>query len=511
MELRVRVTHAFRPVVGRDKWVIDAIPPSAKLVFIRNSEGWTYERFASEIDRLAAGLLRRGIGPGDRVALHLPSGPEIAAAYYACFRIGAIAAPLNLRFKPAELEDALRRIRPSLYIGDAELSERIAAIDYDVLSADARYVVGTPRRADFHPWSALLANPCSAQIPSPPDEDAPAVLLLTSGTTGRPKLVAHSIATLKAATRNLMTVGLDRGGVFAFLRPMVHASGLFYLLSAVRLGMTIVLLDTTDPDRILDVVAAHRCTFLTVPLVSCAALIERQRDRRADVASLAAAVISADICPPGRQEAFHSVFGIELRSFFASTEGTFPFSYGLHAGLVGRPRPRTEVRLIGDDAAAVAPGEIGELWLRGPHVALGYWDGGGVTGFEDGWFRSGDMMRQEADGEFRFVGRRKDLIVRAGSNISPVEVEQVLARHPAVREAAVIGVPDPVFGQLVVGFVRLNEGVSAADLDRVLSAARMLLADYKLPETLRALDEIPRTPLGKIDRIALAAAFARGT
>jgi acyl-CoA synthetase (AMP-forming)/AMP-acid ligase II len=147
--------------------------------------------------------------------------------------------------------------------------------------------------------------------------------------------------------------------------------------------------------------------------------------------------------------------------------------------------------------------------LRGPHVALGYWDGpDSITRFKDGWYRSGDMMRQDENGEFRFVVRRKDLIVRAGSKISPAEVEHVLARHPDVSEAAVIGI---ALGQRVVGFVRLNYCTATFDLDPILSAARPLLADYKLPETLHALDEIPRTPLGKIDRIALAAAFIART
>ena len=158
---------------------------------------------------------------------------------------------------------------------------------------------------------------------------------------------------------------------------MVHASGLFYMLCAIRNRMTVVLLDTTDPDLLLDAIETHRCTYLPVPLVSCQALTERQREKPRDISSLKACAISADICPPGRQEAFREVFGLPLNSFWASTEGSFPFTYGTQSGAVGKPRPMSEVKLLADDGAAVAAGKIGELLVRGPHVMLGYWTGPG--------------------------------------------------------------------------------------------------------------------------------------
>ncbi|HVJ56058.1 MAG TPA: class I adenylate-forming enzyme family protein [Aliidongia sp.] len=482
---------------------LDAVARSGDTAFVMGKDRWTYERFSTEIDQLAAGLAARGIGPGDRIALHLANGPEIAVAYYACFRVGAIAAPLNLRFKPAELRAVLTLLKPSLYIGDAVHYPLIAGLAGSILGVEDRYVVG--RSGEARPWTALLSDPASVPPPGPADRDAPAVLLLTSGTTGKPKLVAHSQNTLSAATDFFGELELERGGVLAFPRPMVHASGLFYMLHAVRHRMSMIMLDPADPDGMLDAVQNHGCTYLPVPLISCEALIERQLRHPRDLSSLRGCGISADICPPGRQEAFQAVFGLPLKSFWASTEGTFPFTYGLETGAVGRPRPGSAVKLVAEDGTSVPRGEIGELLVRGPHVALGYWRGPGrVDGLEDGWYRSGDMMRQDEEGNFRFVSRRKDLIVRAGSNISPVEVEQVIAQHEDVRDAAVIGVPDPVLGQRVVGFVQLETGTGPERLDEILESARSRLADYKMPEWLRPLAKIPRNALGKVDRRALA-------
>ncbi|MET1028162.1 MAG: AMP-binding protein, partial [Dongiaceae bacterium] len=286
---------------------IDMIARSGDTAFISGEDRWSYDQFATEIDRLAAGMAARGIRPGDRVALHLRNGPEIAVAYYACFRLGAIAAPLNLRFKPAELEEVLGRLTPNLYLGHADLYARVAGLDTAILGAEDRYVVGATEEPSARSWTDLLGDPAATPPPGQADLHAPVVLLLTSGTTGQPKLVAHSISTLTRAVDQFACLGFTTGGVHAFLRPMVHASGLFFMLYTTRLRMTQVMLDPTAPEAILDAIEKHRCTYLPVPVFSCDALIEGQRRKPRDLSSLTACGISADICPPGRQDAFRSV------------------------------------------------------------------------------------------------------------------------------------------------------------------------------------------------------------
>jgi len=172
---------------------------------------------------------------------------------------------------------------------------------------------------------------------------------------------------------------------------------------------------------------------------------------------------------------------------------------------VSRIAPGAQVRLVDDNDLSVSRGEIGELVVRGPNVAIGYWAGPRqiTDARKGGWYHTGDLMRQDGKGDLWFVSRKKHLIIRGGSNISPVEVERVLAAHPAVRDAAVVGVPDAVLGERVAGVVQLSECAQSVEPDEILDFARERIADYKVPETLEIVDQIPRNTLGKIDRLSV--------
>jgi long-chain acyl-CoA synthetase len=177
----------------------------------------------------------------------------------------------------------------------------------------------------------------------------------------------------------------------------------------------------------------------------------------------------------------------------------------IELGPAGPPVTGLEVKLVDTQNVTVSPGELGELLLRGSNIALGYWTGEGEWDpFIDGWYRSGDIMRQDEHGKFWYVARVKDLIVRAGSNISPVEVEQILGAHPAVKDAGVVGIPDAILGQRVIGFVQLVEGAGTDQLDKIRLDALSQLADYKVPERLISVTAIPRNALGKVERVVLA-------
>ena len=204
------------------------------------------------------------------------------------------------------------------------------------------------------------------------------------------------------------------------------------------------------------------------------------------------------------------MFGRPLYSIWAMTEAAGTFAFGLRPGSVTRIPPGVEMRLVDSDGEPVPRGTAGELLVRGPNVSIGYWAGPGRIDpcGPGGWLATGDIMRQGDGDELWFVSRKKDLIIRGGSNIAPAEVEQVLKSHPSVREAAVIGVPDPRLGQRVAALVELAANADDAVLDDILAKARPQLADYKLPETLRAVREIPKNALGKIDRKSLPALLA---
>jgi long-chain acyl-CoA synthetase len=421
-----------------------------KVAFTKNKEIWTYERLATEVDRLARGLIEHGVRKGDRIALHMANLPELVVAYHACFRVEAIAAPLNIRFKTAELRPLLQRLRPAFYIGQAALYSQVASIDSSILASNSRFVVdGSVKGPWVQPWTRLFAETNGEPLRVAPDVDAPAVLLTTSGTTGQPKFVIHTLATLSKTAESFEHWDLDSDQITSLFCPMVHGSGLFTMLACIRFGVPFVLLERFDPDAILDAIERHHCTWVIGLPFMFAALLHHQRARARNVDSLRTCLVGGDVCPPQLQDQFPSFFGIPLRSLWAATEACGSLTYGLQPGPVSRIVRGAQVRLVDDNHVPVARGEVGELVVRGPNVTIGYWAGSGQIkdAPKEGWFHTGDLMRQDEGGDLWFVSRKKHLIIRGGSNISPVEIERVLMAHPAVRDAAVVGVADPDLGQ----------------------------------------------------------------
>jgi long-chain acyl-CoA synthetase len=477
--------------------------------FIHDDVVWTYHDLLTGAERLSRAFLAHGVRSGDRVVLHMPNRPEMAIAVYACFRIGAIACPTNLRFKTTELRELFQRLQPALYLGDEQLYAYVETIEPEILAADKRFVTG-PRGAyrGAMPWSALLIDSAGAlPMPLEPDEHAPTVLLTTSGTTGVPKFVTHTPATLSAIAKAFADTDLDATQTVLNACPMVHGTGLFTFLLSVNRGAPVVMVERFDPDAVLDRIELHGCTWMLGLPFMYDALLERQRKQPRKVGSLQHCRCGGDVCPIQLQEAFEATFGAPLRNTWGATEVVGALRNALQPGPVTRIAPGAQIRLVDDDGRNVPRGEVGEFLVRGPYVTVGYWvepdriDDATI----DGWYHSGDLMRQGEGDELWFVGRKKDIIIRGGSNISPHEVERVLLGHPLVRDAVVFGMPDPVLGQRVAAVVQLSSGAGSAALGAILKDTRGQLADYKAPERLWAVDAVPRSPLGKVDRRAVEA------
>jgi acyl-CoA synthetase (AMP-forming)/AMP-acid ligase II len=435
--------------------------------------------------------------------LHLWNGPELAIAYHACFRIGAIAAPLNTRLKSAELDPLLRRLRPALYIGQANLYAKVAGTDPMNLPVNARFLIdGGVTDLRVQPWTRLFTDVIGGSLPAVTDTGAPALLLTTSGTTGEPKFVTHSLETLGRMAEDIRHLGFEAGHIAVCAVPMVHASGTYSLLGGIRHGVPLILIPQFDPDAVLDAIAKHRCTLMLGLPFMFVALFETQGARPRRVESLRLCMTGGDVCPLWLQEKFPAHFGAPLCSFWAATETIGSLTYRLEPGPVHPIVAGAQIRLIDDRGTPVPHGHVGELIVRGPNVTIGYWTAPGrIDGLgKDGWYRTGDLMRQDEKGNLWFVSRKKELIIRGGSNIAPAEIERVLVAHPAVRDAGVVGVPDPVLGQRVAGFVQLANGTESVTTGEILADISGQLADYKLPESLIVIDEIPRNTLGKIDR-----------
>jgi long-chain acyl-CoA synthetase len=473
------------------------------IAFLSKHEIWTYSRLVEQVHCVAQALVAHGVREGDRVALHMPNLPELAACYYGCLRVGAIACPLNIRMKFSELRPLLGRLRPSLYIGQAQLYAHVAETEPEILQADSRIIVGG--HADgCRSWAELLETSHSAVLPRGAGDNMPAVLLTTSGTTGVPKFVTHTQATLAAVPDAWAHLGLRPEDVVLHCLPMVHSSGLYTFMSCVHHGAQMVLLEQFDANEVLDAIACYRCSWLLGLPFMFAALMESQRASPRRVESLRMCVTAGDVCPVELQQEFPHMFGVPLRSFWAATE-TVATTYSTRFGPVSRVTPGMQVRLVDDNDTPVDRGEVGELLVRGANVTVGYWNGPDhIDAIEpDGWFRTGDLMRHGEGDDLWFVGRKKDLIIRGGSNISPVEVENALKTHPAVCDAAAFGVSDPILGQRVAALVVLSDDATAVTLNELRASAMGKLADYKVPERLKRVSSIPRNALGKIDRKSL--------
>jgi acyl-CoA synthetase (AMP-forming)/AMP-acid ligase II len=476
-----------------------------EVAFAWHGKVWTYFKLGYEVERLAAALLGRGVKPGERVVLHMANVPELVVAIYACFRIGAIAAPLYTRLKTPELRALLQRLRPAFYLGQDQFYPEIAAIDAAVLATKGRFVVGDIENDLVQPWENLYKITATTSRLHDPDANAPAVLLTTSGTTGEPKFVTHTHSTLTAGIELFGYLHLDSEHTVLNALPMIQVAGLMTLGACIRFGAPMVLVQQFESGPVLDAITRYRCSWMLGMPIMFAEMVASQRARARDIGSLLCCYSAGDVCPLELQRAFAAVFGVPLSSLWGSSE-TLGFLHGLQTGPLTRIPPGAEVRLVDNFGVEVPRGDVGEMLVRGPAVTPGYWTGPGriEAPSADGWFPTGDLMRRgEHDDELWFVARKKFLIIRGGANISPIEVENVLQAHHAVRNAAVVGISDDVLGQRVAAAVELVEGSEDGAVDDILVHSRANLADYKVPERLKVVGEIPRNALGKIDRKAL--------
>ena len=475
--------------------------------FVFHEDVWTYRRLADDSEQVAQGLSASNVRSGDRVILHMLNRPEIIVAYYACFRIGVIATPLRPAFSAAELAQLLRRLQPALYIGETSLYPNIVSAEAAPLPASGCILIDNGAGTyDVRSWDDLKrAAPVRLQVPS---VHAPAVLMNTSGTSsGHLKFVVHTLSTLGAIT-DLMCKndGLSIHDISVSPLAMTHASGIFRLLAFIQIGVPFILQERFDANQVLDNIERHRGTYLFGPPAHYAALLQAQQLKPRNLSSLRFGTIGGDVCPIELQERASAILGVPLYNYWASTESVGSLKIARKPGPVSRIAEEASIRLVNDQGVDVPPDEIGELVIRGPNVFTGYWEDPTATGqnLKDGWYYTGDMMRRGDEDEIRFVARKKDIIIRAGTNISPLEVEEALiASHRAVQEAAVVGKADPVLGQRVYAFVKLDAHAEAGVVSDILDKVSRRLAAYKVPEDIIILDELPRNALSKIDRVKL--------
>ena len=481
-------------------------PEKTALIFGENA--WTYAEVDTLTDRLAADLLAQGLEPGDRVALHMNNCPELVFGYYGCFKAGAIAVPINARLGPSEIEYLLQHSEARFYVGQPDLYQQVLPIRPHLPQLQQCYVTGESQPPDTGSFHDLLTAP-SGTIELPAVEPGQvAAILYTSGTTARPKGVTHTHETLHYMTGLVEQMGMSRDRVVAVLTPMTHmAAFMCIMLSALTVGATLVLPTASDPQTILGTLERHRCTLTFAMPVQCQALVACQTatpyDIRADMRFLAA----GDSVPTALQEQFTRAFSLPLHELLGMTE-IAPITWNppgkIRTGSIGVPLEGVLLRVMDADGNEVKPGDVGELIVKSPGNTIGYWNNPEATAevLREGWLYTGDLVKQDGEGYCWFDGRKKELIIQGGSNISPQEVEAVLYQHPAVAEAGVIGIPDETWGEVVVAYVAKREEVSATE-GELIEFAKEQIAAHKVPGKVFFLPTLPKSAVGKVQRRAL--------
>jgi long-chain acyl-CoA synthetase len=306
----------------------------------------------------------------------------------------------------------------------------------------------------------------------------------------------------------MSSLGLDETHTLLAVTQMVHIAALgCVLLPGISCGGTVVLLPAFDAAQALDLIERWRCTYLLILPAMLRFVVEEQDRGPRDVSCVRLCLAGGDTVPVTLQQHFRALFGVPVREIFGMTESvpvTCVREDAPRPGSMGPALSLLETRVADPAGNVVADGQVGELQVQSPSNCVGYWDDPGATAaaFDHGWLHTGDLVRRDADGFFWFEGRAKQIIVRGGSNISPQEVEEALYHHPAVLEAGVIGMPDPVHGEKVIAFVALREGLTASEQE-LRDLVRSRIADYKTPERILFLPALPKGLTGKVQRRAL--------
>jgi long-chain acyl-CoA synthetase len=464
----------------------------------------TYGQLRDAAAGVAAGLRERGVRPGDRVGLVLPNVVAFPVVFYGALMAGAAVVPMNPLLKSREVEYYLRDSGARLVV----VLDSVAAA---ATEAAATVGVEAVTVGPVDPGAALGAPRADVEVTDRSDDDD-AVILYTSGTTGQPKGAELTHANLRGNARTTQETLLEGtpDDVIMGCLPLFHVFGLTCALNAgVLAGSCLTLLPRFDGAGALEIVERDRVTvFQGVPTMF-AAMLHQPDASRYDVSSLRLCVSGGSAMPVEVMRGFEEAFGCIVLEGYGLSETSPVASFNHpHAerkpGTIGTPVRGVEMRLVDDDGRDVAEGEVGEIAIRGENVMKGYWQRPEETAkaIPDGWFRTGDLARRDADGYYAIVDRKKEMIIRGGYNVYPREIEEALYEHPAVAEAACVGVPHPDLGEEVAAAVALKPGAQA-DPAELQAWVKERVAAYKYPRHVWLVDSLPKGPTGKILRRAV--------
>lgn len=481
---------------------------AARPAIVCGGTHWTYADLDALVDRLAHGLARHGIAPGQRVAMMSRNSHAFVAVRFALARMGVVLVPINFMLQPDEVRYILDDSGACALFLDAEAADVGRQAAADIVAP----LFGLPGETSTPPdgilsWEALIVEGDTPFVDAG-DADALLQIIYTSGTESRPKgaMLTHA-AVLWEYQRCIIDCEWTPDTVALHAMPLFHCAQLDCMLGpALQVGALNVITATATPERILPLLAAHGVTSFFAPPTVWIALLRSPLIADAGALRLAKGYYGASIMPVEVLGELQTVFpALRLWNLYGQTEIApvatilFPDEQVAKAGSAGRPTVHVETRIVDDAMADVAVGAVGEVVHRSPQLMTGYWRNPEATAaaFAGGWFHSGDLATVDADGYITIVDRKKDMIKTGGENVSSREVEEALYGHPAVSEVAVVGLPHPQWIEAVTAFVVRKEGWPA-DTDDIMAHCQRQLSRFKIPKQIILVERLPRNAAGKI-------------
>ena len=479
-----------------------------------------------ELDRaaaaLAGGYRELGLEPGDRLASLMPNRVDLVVHYLACFRAGLIATPLNYRYTAREIDHALEVSGARALLAHVERAEDVAkselagALELGTIAyRDAEPLPTGNEEPDGvdggwrHDFAALLGSEPLAGSEPNASPDAPAAIFFTSGSTGPAKGVTHSRENLRWMFAGAVAAfEFETSDIVLPGSSMSHIGSFLWALATLSIGGKVVVARSTDAHELLPLLREQQPTILAMIPAALSALIHDHDLQPGDFSSLRMCRAGADKVSTQLLSDFAAMAGFPIVEGYGMTEVGLatlnPPSGEIRQGSIGRPIQGFAIRLRDEQGAPIEGRDVGKIWIRSPTLMLGYWEAPSATEevVIDGWLDSGDLARADEDGYLWFFGRKKQVIVHDGSNISPYEVEGALLEHPAVSLAGAVGIHDEVHGENVRAYVTLGDGVEPPSRADLIVFCRERIG-YRAPDEIVFLDTMPLNPTGKIDRVGL--------
>ena len=468
---------------------------------------WSYAQWEANANKRAWALGKRGIKKGDHVATIFLNGNEVLETYLALMKLGAVPVPLNVRFSPKELHYIVEHSDASALILSHEFESIIREIKEDLPKVKQYFMSGGEASGDMVALEEIYQGESEEEPSVEIEEDDIASILYTAGTTGRPKGVLMSHRNCMWGAINIAyNVDLQPGYRVLMVFPLYHAAAFMILISDLFVGCTNVTMRTFEPKRVMELVEEEKINRMTFPPTVWNFILQLPDLDKYDTQTVQSLSSGAESIPLETKRKLLALFpNAGLGETYGMTESAAtittlsPKDVLKKMASVGKPFLNVEIRLVDEKDQDLPMGEVGEVLARGPNIMAGYYKDPEATSqtLKGGWLHTGDLGRLDEEGFLYIVDRKKDMIITGGENVYPREIEEVLYTHPKILEAAVIGLPDPNWGETIHAVVAPKDGESLTEQE-VIAYCKAQIASFKKPKSVEFVDRLPRSPAGKV-------------